>query len=137
MTLENKVSLVIVLLITIVINAFIYIYPSFNDEPVQQKSDNDIIFEQFKKDMDIRYGGQPYDITSKTYYREQSIFTQDFDLSIMANERPAWVEFYVVREIVFGVFTTYWNDISHTHICFKLETENFASCEVPVKPIGE
>lgn len=136
-TKELIISYVIIIIFAFGSAFLIHSFYDNNSDTATQKTSSDIIFEQFQKDMRIRFGGQKYDITSKVYYREQSIFTQDFDLSIMANERPAWIEFYVVREIAFGVFTTFWNGISQTHICYMVVTENFASCDVAIKPIGE
>ena len=106
-----------------------YIDPFYKNETTE----NEIVFNHFLVTMGVRYGGQPYDITSRTFYREQEIFLQDTDFTIMANEQPLVIELYVIREVVFGVFTTYvaepYNK-SETHVCYMIVTENFASCEI-------
>lgn len=106
-----------------------FIDPFYKNET----NENEIIFNHFLVTMGVRYAGLPFDVTSRTFYREQEILIQDTNFTIMANEKPLLVELYVVREIVFGVFTTYvaepYNK-TETHVCYMLVTENFASCEI-------
>lgn len=98
-----------------------------------EQTQNEIVYNKFLSNINLKYGNTKFDITSKIFYRDVEIISNDSYISIMIQETPASIEFYVTRDIIYGVFTAYVYEpynISDTFICYMLTTENFASCEV-------